>query len=56
MDENKIFNFSTNLEKSKDIDPKLWDRLVWQQALEKAIKRKNGNGSDFGKSKSRYKQ
>jgi hypothetical protein len=24
---------------SKPIDPKLWDRLVWQEALNKAIKR-----------------
>jgi len=22
-----------------EIDPQLWDRLIWQQALEKAIKK-----------------
>lgn len=37
--------FSKNPKESntcKEIDPKLWDRLVWQKALEKAIK-KNGD-------------
>ena len=37
--------FSKNLKESNTciaIDPKLWDRLVWKKALEKAIK-KNGD-------------
>lgn len=26
---------------AKDIDPNLWDRLIWQQAMDKALRRKN---------------
>lgn len=43
----KIFSINSgNASEPKDIDPKLWDRLVWQQAIEKAIKRRNGKVKD----------
>ena len=32
---------------SNGVDPKLWDRLIWQQALDRAIKKqlnKNNGG------------
>lgn len=33
---------------SNDIDPKLWDRLVWQQALDKAMKKqRDKNNGDW---------
>ena len=28
-----------------EIDPKLWDRLIWQEALDKAIKKTRGKRS-----------
>jgi hypothetical protein len=31
-------NYSKERKNSKEIDPKLWDRLIWQEAIDKAIK------------------
>lgn len=25
----------------KEVDPKLWDRLIWQEALDKALQKKH---------------
>ncbi len=33
-------NHSKESNNSREIDPKLWDRLIWQEAIDKAIKRK----------------
>jgi len=33
-------NYSKESNNSKEIDPKLWDRLIWQEAIDKAIKKK----------------
>jgi hypothetical protein len=30
---------------SKEIDPKLWDRLIWQEALDKALQKKRDRRS-----------
>ena len=37
MKNNKDKNFK-NAFNNESIDPKLWDRLIWQEALDKAIK------------------
>jgi hypothetical protein len=29
----------------KEIDPKLWDRLIWQEAIDKALKRERDRQS-----------
>ena len=29
----------------KEIDPKLWDRLIWQEALDKALQKKRDRRS-----------
>lgn len=30
---------------SKEIDPKLWDRLIWQEALDRALQKKRDRRS-----------
>lgn len=40
MSKNSAGNYSKESNNSRDIDPKLWDRLIWQEAIDKAIKKK----------------
>ena len=32
-------SYSKESNNCKDIDPKLWDRLIWQEAMDRAIKK-----------------
>lgn len=33
-------SYSKESNNCKELDPKLWDRLIWQEALDKAIKKR----------------
>lgn len=35
-----VESYSKESNITKEIDPKLWDRLIWQEAIDKAIKKK----------------
>ena len=32
-------SYSKESNNCKDMDPKLWDRLIWQEAMDRAIKK-----------------
>ena len=40
MDKKIADNYFKKSNNTKEIDPKLWDRLIWQEAIDKAIKKK----------------
>lgn len=40
MSNKSLEEYSKGSNNSREIDPRLWDRLIWQEAIDKAIKKK----------------